>query len=316
MSSSQYHQDLVLFGDVNLPHVTKNIFQVMDKQTLLNCRRVGQAWKNYVDNPTFWFKKLADDKRQEWKDVENEWKYLAKAAQKIEGMNQYFVLPLMKFFQTGPCQKYETCKALDIVYDLMETEYRVNREYRLRCPILVDFILENVKQNSQIYYGGTDDHDELFEVRAIHLAARYGKVEVVKKLVQKFRDANFPNNKGITPMLLAAAAGELEVVKVLAANTDHPNSKDHEGNTPVHFAAKRGHLEVIKFFMNDLGFHPNSIDGGEAIVDMAAYYGQLDVVKYLVNVDPHNNYDHAIERAKDGEEPEIVDFLKAYTAKK
>ena len=50
-------------------------------------------------------------------------------------------------------------------------------------------------------------------------------------------------------------------------------------------------------------------------IDTAAYFGHLDVVKFLVNVDPHN-YDHAIELAKDGDESEIVDFLKAYTAKK
>ena len=89
MTSSQYYQDLVLARDVTMPHVTKKIFQCLDKQSLLSFRQVSQAWKNYVDNPTFWFKKLADDKTrgQEWKDCENEWKDLAKAAEKIEGMN-------------------------------------------------------------------------------------------------------------------------------------------------------------------------------------------------------------------------------------
>ena len=98
MTSSQYCQDLVLTRDVTMPHVTKKIFQCLDKQSLLNFRQVSLAWKNYVDNPTFWFKKLPDDKTtllfsndkargQEWKDCENEWKDLAKAAEKIEGMN-------------------------------------------------------------------------------------------------------------------------------------------------------------------------------------------------------------------------------------
>ena len=53
-------------------------------------------------------------------------------------------------------------------------------------------------------------------------------------------------------------------------------------------------------------------------IDSAAHFGQLDVVKFLVNEDSHNNYDldHAIEVAQDGDEPEVVEFLKAYAAKK
>ena len=119
-------------------------------------------------------------------------------------------------------------------------------------------------------------------------------------------------------MLLAAADGQLEVVKILAANTDHPNSKDYEENTPIYFAARNGHLEIIKFFVNDLGFDPTTIGGeaGESIMDSAAFFGHLDIVKFLLNVDPQNNYDQAIECAQVGEEPEVVDFLKAYTSKK
>ena len=148
MTSSQYCQDLVLTRDVTMPHVTKKIFQCLDKQSLLNFRQVSLAWKNYVDNPTFWFKKLADDKTrgQQWKDVENEWKDLAKVAEKYEGMNQYFVLPLMKFYQNAPRNKYFTCQALEIVFNLMDLN---NLQQLEHCPILVDFILENVKPNSQ-----------------------------------------------------------------------------------------------------------------------------------------------------------------------
>ena len=273
-----------------MPHVTKKIFQCLDKQSLLNFRQVSQAWKNYINNSSFWFKKLADDKTrgQQWKDVENEWKDLAKAAEKIEGMNQYFVLPLMKFYQNAPRNKYFTCQALEIVFNLMDLN---NLQQLEHCPILVDFILENVKPNSEIFY----HHDsicleeDIFKARAIHLASAYGKVEVVKKLVQRVRDANFPNKFGITPMHLAVVTGGLEVVKVLAANTDHPNPEDSVGD--------KTH--------------------GCTPIDRAAYYGRLDIVKFLVSiVDTDINYDRAIECAQagglyQGEDSEVVKFLKA-----
>ena len=291
MTSSQYCQDLVLTRDVTMPHVTKKIFQCLDKQSLLNFRQVSQAWKNYVHNSSFWFKKLADDKTrgQEWKDVENEWKDLAKAAQKIEGMNHYVVLPLMKFYQNGPCKKYYTCKPLEIAFILLDLEYLNELE---KCPILVDFILENAKSNSEIFYQHDSiwtnfDDEEDFKVRAIHLASVHGKVEVVKKLVQKVRDANFPNKLGITPMHLAAVTGELEVVKVLAANTDHPNPEDKVGDEMQ----------------------------GCTPIERAAYHGHLDIVKYLVSiVDTPIDYDRAIESAQAGglyQREEVVKFLKA-----
>ena len=300
MTSSQYCQDLVLTRDVTMPHVTKKIFQCLDKQSLLNFRQVSQAWKNYINNSSFWFKKLADDKTrgQQWKDVENEWKDLAKVAEKYEGMNQYFVLPLMKFYQNAPRNEYFTCQALEIVYNLMDL---YNLQWLEHGSILVDFILENVKSNSEILYhfnqhGSIWTDDGLYsKVRAIHLASAYGKVEVVKKLVQKVRDSNFPNKLGITPMLLATLAGELEVVKVLAANTDHPNPEDN-----VHV----GH-----------DIH------GCTPIDRAAYHGNLEIVKFLVSiVDTHINYDRAIQCAQenlyDGENSEVVEFLKACTTMK
>ena len=293
MTSSQYCQDLVLTRDVTMPHVTKKIFQCLDKQSLLNFRQVSLAWKNYVDNPTFWFKKLADDKTtllfsndkargQEWKDCENEWKDLAKAAEKIEGMNQYFVLPLMKFFQGGPLKEKFTFKALGVVYDMSLSTHDNDddvSEIDLES-ILVDFLLENVKPTKSIH----TEYEEYGAIGAIHMASLIGRVEVVKKLVQKLRDPNFPNSNGWTPMHVAALNGELEIVKILSANTDHPNSKYRDVFTSI---------------------------------DLAAYGGYLEIVKFLVNLDDSTqDYDRAIRCAKRKIKQEVVEFLKTYTTKK
>ena len=267
-----------------MPHVTKKIFQCLDKQSLLNFRQVSQAWKNYINNSSFWFKKLADDKTrgQQWKDAENEWKDLAKVAEKIEGMNQYFVLPLMKFFQGGPLKEKFTFKALGVVYDMSLSTHDNDddvSEIDLES-ILVDFLLENVKPTKSIH----TEYEEYGAIGAIHMASLIGRVEVVKKLVQKLRDPNFPNSNGWTPMHVAALNGELEIVKILSANTDHPNSKDRDGFTSI---------------------------------DLAAYGGYLEIVKFLVNLDDSTqDYDRAIRCAKRKNKQEVVEFLKTYTTKK
>ena len=279
----------------------EKIFNFLDKQNILKCRLVSQTWKNHLDSPLFWFKKLTVDKTlvgprtkrdQKWKDVENEWKYLAEAAEKVDGMNQYFVLPLMKFYQKSPCQHFwgssnrnhlGPCKPLEVVENIWRNQEiltntwkqfihgNINRQVVKQLmtkkndklekfPILVDFILTNVKANSEIcYYNlcpeniylpeGNQIHgfDNSICITPIHLAAMTGKVEVVKKLIPKYQELNFPKGEcykcsKISTMLLACKFGSLEVVKILAAHIENPNAKcrswfdDWTFFTPIHYA--------------------------------------------------------------------------------
>ena len=173
----------------------EKIFNFVDKQSILKCRLVSQTWKYYLDSPLFWFKKLTVDKNQNWKDVENEWKYLAKAAEKVEGMNQYFVLPLMKFYQESPCQRFwgcsncnhlGPCKPLEVVENIWHNQEvltntwkqfihgNINRQVVKQLmakkndklekfPILVDFILTNVEANSELCYFNLCPENILFQ---------------------------------------------------------------------------------------------------------------------------------------------------------
>ena len=151
----------------------------------------------------------------------------------------------MKFFQGGPLKHFNfTFEALGVVYDM--NTHDDDDVSELKFPILVDFLLENVKPTKSI----TTTLHEVKEYGALHIASLFGRVEVVKKLVQKLRDPNFPTSDGLTPMSVAAFRGELEIVMILAANTEHPISKDRHGWTPIDMAAYRGHLEIVKFLVN------------------------------------------------------------------
>ena len=44
-----------------LLHISKDIFQLLDKDSLLNCRRVNSSWKEFLDQPIFWSKKLKSE---------------------------------------------------------------------------------------------------------------------------------------------------------------------------------------------------------------------------------------------------------------
>ena len=76
------------------------------------------------------------------------------------------------------------------------------------------------------------------------MAAIANQVEVVKKLIPKYTNPNYPNGEEISPMLLACKFGNLEVVKLLAAHTKNPNEAcvfsescgGGECYTPIHYA--------------------------------------------------------------------------------
>lgn len=55
-----------------LQHISEDIFKLLDKKDLLDCRLVTSSWKMILDQPKFWLEKLKSDDR-----------YLDDVAQKI-----------------------------------------------------------------------------------------------------------------------------------------------------------------------------------------------------------------------------------------
>ena len=55
-------------------HISKDIFQFLDKTSLKNCREVNTSWKKALDQPQFWLKKLKEistvQEFEIWKSVQ------------------------------------------------------------------------------------------------------------------------------------------------------------------------------------------------------------------------------------------------------
>ena len=63
-----------------LQHISEDIFKLLDKKTLMNCRKVSKAWKNVIEGPLFLQKRLDMIIREENDDAEerSKWKNLLK----------------------------------------------------------------------------------------------------------------------------------------------------------------------------------------------------------------------------------------------
>ena len=88
--------------------------------------------------------------------------------------------------------------------------------------------------------------------------------------------------------------------------------------TPLHYGALGGNLEVVKHFCNLLNYKNPSDDNGITPLHSAAYAGHIDIVKYLVSFldNKHHtagsywDYETPLDKAKQGEFTEVVNFLK------
>ncbi len=90
---------------------------------------------------------------------------------------------------------------------------------------------------------------------ALHLAAKYGRQNVVEHILRDPALLNVANNNYETPLHLAAKFGHTETVAhLLRQVTIEVNPQDKkDGDTPLHMAARRGHTEVVRLLLNKTG---------------------------------------------------------------
>ena len=81
----------------------------------------------------------------------------------------------------------------------------------------------------------------------LHLAAKLGRIEIVKYVISKVLNINPKDNHGQTPLHIAATFGKLDVVKLIMEKLEIKSPKDNNGKIPLHNAARFGKLIVFKF---------------------------------------------------------------------
>ena len=227
-----------------LQHISEDIFKLLGKKSLMDCRLVNHSLKNILDQPKFWFEKLKKDEKDlleasEENPLEDSDENSEEEVEEIDfagslknlhqnlddDLQHDFVLVLMSIYERMAYSKRDGMRKrpnslLEIVVDLGKTE---------KCHELMKFILDHVDPYSKINLG---QWPGLKEVTPIHLAAWYGIAESVEKLINKYDTPLVKTKYGRTPFHLAAMRGHANVIEFLAPLTDTPNAGDHHGMTP------------------------------------------------------------------------------------
>ncbi|KAH7652308.1 26S proteasome regulatory complex subunit PSMD10 protein [Dioscorea alata] len=117
---------------------------------------------------------------------------------------------------------------------------------------------------------------------ALHFAAREGRIEVCKYLLEDLKlDVDVKDEDGETPLLHASRQGHFDVAKYLLEQGADPSISSDLGATPLHHAAGIGNIELLNFLLSKGIGADSQSDSGTPLV-WAAGHGQQEAVKILL----------------------------------
>ena len=279
-----------------LQHIAEDIFNILDKKSLIDCRLVTKSWRTIINWPILWLRKSKSTMPENSKT----WKILVDQIEDCQ-IEEEFVNILINNFKLRPMSP------LEIVVELIK---------KGKHPNVVNYILEHVNPESTVHIE-VAPYVTFRDMTPICLAAFYGLSDTVQKLVKKYGSSNIPTSEERTPIHYAARNGYLEIVRFLVPFTKYPNAPDDKGFTPIHYAACCGQLETVQFLtgLTDTPLAPAIF--GSTPIHYAACFGHLEVVQFLANFTetpnaPNNFGVIPSSIAKVRGHTKVVDFLENY----
>ena len=128
---------------------------------------------------------------------------------------------------------------------------------------------------------------------ALHIAALYGKLELMKHLIEEEQlYPTVPGPKKVTPLIVAAGSGNLSIVKYLIEeqHIDPSADRDEDGYLAIHRACQKSKLSVVKYvfektkevsLMKITDIFSDFTKDDTALLHIAALSGNIDTVKYF-----------------------------------
>ena len=139
----------------------------------------------------------------------------------------------------------------------------------------VEFFLKHITHVANINALDKTGRSPLF------IAAKHGRFEIVKFLLQCGADIHAKSNSGQSVLYIAAYSGSVEIVKLFHQEGVDINAKDNKGWSPLHCAAYHGHLAVVKYLIENRAWLNPKDQKNETPLDIAFNYCKDDIVNYL-----------------------------------
>uniref|UniRef100_A0A674P0J3 Ankyrin 3 n=1 Tax=Takifugu rubripes TaxID=31033 RepID=A0A674P0J3_TAKRU len=116
----------------------------------------------------------------------------------------------------------------------------------------------------------------------LHVAAKYGKMEVASLLLHKRAAPDAAGKSGLTPLHVAAHYDNQRVALLLLDQGASPHSAAKNGYTPLHIAAKKNQMDIGTTLL-EYGADINAVTRqGISPIHLAAQDGSVDLVSLLL----------------------------------
>ena len=196
------------------PHLSQNIFNNLDNNSLTNCREVCRTWKSSIDCEKFACLRRIQKYRRRLEPLD-QWNEVIKKTP-VEEIKQLCQI-VEHLFKLGINKMTSNYSPLHIAAENGSIE-------------LCRGLLETIDNNSY-----------LPNFTPLHLAAENGHFEVFRLILENVSTKNPVAFDGLTPLHSAAIGGHTNIIKLLIINGVDKRPL-FNGRTPLQFAASNGHV--------------------------------------------------------------------------
>jgi hypothetical protein len=195
--------------------------------------------------------------------------------------------------------------------------------------ILVAIQEDNLDGVQSALSSGAQSNRGVDGVYPLALAAKLGRTEIVKTLIERGADPNVKGRGDYGPLALAVENGRADVVRILLESGADPDGDvvcNHVcyPDTPLLLASDAGNLDVVELLIAS-GANVNAVSVGHSEANPrtplipAAWRGNSQIIKALLDAgaDPtfKEPYGSVLESAKSGNYSETVRFIEGVIEK-
>ena len=143
----------------------------------------------------------------------------------------------------------------------------------------------------------------------LYIAAKNGRADTVRALIERGADVNQATNDGATPVFVASQEGHTAALTLLLEKGGNANQAIHGGATPVLIATQNGHTAALKLLLENGGDANRATNDGCTPVIVASYEGQTAALKLLLE-----NGGDAKQANNNGSTPVYIASAKGHAA--
>ena len=271
----------------NVPHLLEKIFFFLDYKSYKTCLEVNIIWKDLLTSSSFqrkgksvFHKEILADEIELWHvakegDKDKVSKILATGMVNVDSSFSHRL-------SMSALASAAFFGQTDVVQLLFDREADINK-----TDIFGKTPIHNAAKNGKI-----DTVRLLIELGAdpsLPKAVAHDEEAIVRMLLQAGVNINMTDSDGHTALSRAAWSGRADIVQFLLKRGAKPNKGAGSGDTPLHVAAHCGNINVAKQLI-DKGADPNrkNIWGSTPLIQ-AVQSNKINMVKYLVTLGADQN---------------------------